>query len=197
MRPIRAIPFFVFVAATLRAPAPLEAQRRTEPSPAQVRAWFDEAVGLQKSLHPLALRALQDPSVDRTRRAFLAAWTAAVRRADPALPKDWETLPRLHAAYREAQQRRDRAAAERARVAGLRLQARAVQAQARAWQDSEVRARAHAFQQALERRMIALDPSAAPRLQRLHDLERRLQNAPLPAGPSGPILQPNAASPQR
>jgi len=172
------------------------AQPPAAPTPAQTRAWFDEAVALQKALHPLALRALRDPAVDGARRAFAIAWEAAVRQADPALPKDWEQLPALHAAFLAAQRRQDRAEAERLRRQGLALQARAARAQARAWHDPTVQSRARTFQQALERRMIALDPSAAARLRRLHELERRLDGVPLPAGGRDAMLQGNPSAPR-
>jgi hypothetical protein len=162
--------------ACVFAPAVVSAQQPSpqQPSP-EVQQLLVERQQLTVRLGELQEQALQNEELREQQTVVSDAVRGAMIEADPTMQ---EKLDRIDAIMEEA--REAQSAADMDRIAALTTEAEALQpqireAQARALARPEIEQQVDAFQLALRTRMVELDPQAAELLDRLDELNRRIQ----------------------
>ena len=156
-------------------PATLSAQQ-AEP-PQEVQEMMAEVQQIQQQLQPVQQQALMDAGVQAGQQRAADAVRTAMIEKDPAMEA---RLDRLEAIMQEAQQAQ--AAGDSEKIAALTQEAQELQPQIVAAQEEalarpEVELEVAAFQKQLRDKMAELDPEARPLLERLAQLEERLQEA--------------------
>jgi hypothetical protein len=163
-------------------PAALHAQQQSEP-PQEVQEWLEEVEQIQQQLAPVQQQALADESVQQGQQRAADAVRAAMIAADPSMEAK---IDRLEAIMQEAQQAQVSGDAEK--IVALtqeaqQLQPQIAQAQAAALAQPEVESQVAAFQKQLRDKIVEIDPDTRPLLDRLAQLEERLQEAVRRQGP--------------
>jgi chromosome segregation ATPase len=160
------------------APAAVSAQQPSpevrEPSP-EVQELLVERQQLTVRLGALQEQALENDELRAQQTAVSDAVRGAMIEADPTMQ---EKLDRIEAIMEEA--RAAQGTGDMERIAALTAEAETLQpqiqeAQATALARPEIEQQVDAFQLALRTRMVELDPQAAELLDRLDELNRRIQ----------------------
>ncbi|HEX6911123.1 MAG TPA: hypothetical protein VF142_12045 [Longimicrobium sp.] len=144
-------------------------------------AWRAEAAGMVARLEQIEAGLPEDPGLRRMAPALGAALIGQMLRADPALARDAERLPRLEAERTAARARDDTTALRRLDAEMAGMQGRWRRAQAAALAGGELGAKARVFNALLRERVRASSPAAGRPLDRLQIREERLA-----AGDPGP-----------
>ncbi|HWV56585.1 MAG TPA: hypothetical protein VNZ57_03860 [Longimicrobiales bacterium] len=143
---------------------------RAQQLPAGVQELIAEMQEIENQLAPLQERAMQDSTI----QAYQDAVTDAVRRAMIAAdPTNAEKLDRFDSLLTQAQMAEQ--AGDTATVVALITEARQLQPQLMAAQEAvmsqpEVEERMEAYFDAVEAKMVELDPGARPLIDRLNQL---------------------------
>lgn len=177
---------FVAALAALTLPTAVLAQQRETPAPAaqnqqEVQAWFMELQQISAKLGEIQVRALQDAELQAAQNALGTEVKAAMDRIDPGLAASVERVGTLEQEAAQAQQAGDQAKLEQLAREAQQIQTRFLTAQNTALEQPELAAKVQAFQTRLEQRMIQVDPEARTLIQRLRELEGKLQAALQPA----------------
>lgn len=168
------------VGLALLAPAALAAQQ--QPLPPEAQALVVEMQELQAQLGPIQQQALSDAGLQAAQQELGEKVRAAMAEADPEMPARMERLTALQAEALEA-----RAAQDQERMAAIVTEAQQIEqslqaAQQQAIERPELDADIEAFQASLERKMVELDPDAAPLLERMREIDAELRALLQPAG---------------
>lgn len=167
---------FAFLLAFAATPVALNAQQQGQP-PQEVQEWLQEVEQIQQQLQPVQQQALQDETIMQEQQRAADAVRAAMIRLDPAVEA---RIDRMETIMQEAQQAQ--AAGDQQKIIALtqeaqQLQPQLAQAQAQALAEPEVETQVAAFQKQLRDKMAEIDPEARPLLERLAQLEERLEEA--------------------
>jgi hypothetical protein len=169
------------VAALLLASPGIAPAQQAPPAgqqiPAEIQALATELQQIEARLAPIHMQAIQDPTLQQEQAAIGEAVRDLVVAQDPAME---ETIGRLDALMREAQQAQASGDAERVQQLtreGMELQPRFAEAQARALADPAIRQRIEGFQTRLHARMTQIDPEANALIDRHQQLQRLLAEA--------------------
>lgn len=165
-----------FLLAFAATPLAVNAQQQTQPPP-EVQEWLQEVDQIQRQLQPVQQQALQDETIMQEQQRAADAVRAAMIRLDPTVEAG---IDRLEAIMQEAQQAQ--ATGDQQKIVALtqeaqQLQPQLAQAQAQALADPAVETQLAAFQKQLRDKMVEIDPDARPLLDRLAQLEERLEEA--------------------
>ncbi len=181
--------FFVALAA-LVLPSSLLAQQQPAPAPQaaqqptqEVQAWFMELQQISGKLGEIQVRALQDPELQAAHNMLGTEVKAAMDKVDPGLAASVERVGALEQEAVKAQEAGDQAKLAQLAQEAQQIQTRFVNAQSTVLQQPELAAKVQAFQTRLEQRMIEIDPEARTLINRLRELETKLQAAMQPASP--------------
>jgi succinate dehydrogenase/fumarate reductase flavoprotein subunit len=148
--------FLAPAAVFLLAAGPVSAAAQATPQqqpPAEIQALAAELQQVEARLAPLHMQALQDPELQQEHQAIAEAVRDAIVRHEPDME---ETVGRLDALMREAQQAQASGDAERIEQLareGMELQPLFAEAQARAMAEPEIRQRIEAFQRQIHARI--------------------------------------------
>lgn len=177
-RPIRTSLVAMLVLAL--APAALLAQ---DPAPAQpqvspeIQGWLTEMQQLQAQLGPLQQQALQDPGLQEEQQRVTTLVQETMLQLDPTIPQQTQRIEELQQEAQTAQETEDVNRIMEIAAEAQQIQQRFVELQAEAMQSPAVAPQIEAFQSRLQARMIEIDPEAEARIQRLEELQRRLETA--------------------
>lgn len=179
----RSMQLFVVALVALLLPTSLLAQQGSAPAaqaqqPTQeVQAWFMELQQISGKLGEIQVRALQDPELQAAQNMLGTEVKAAMDKVDPGLAASVERVGALEQEAMKAQQEGDQAKLAQLAQEAQQIQTRFVTAQSTVLEQPELAAKVEAFQTRLERRMIEVDPEARTLIQRLRELETKLQTA--------------------
>lgn len=164
------------VAAALTAtPAVAQETMPAAPASEEVQAWLVEAQQIQQRLSQVQQQVLADPQIAEEREALGEQVQAAMIEADPELEQSMEQIQELEPQMAEAQQ-----AGDQERLNELVAQARAMEqrfqeAQSEALEDPTLRETVLAFNARIEERMLEIEPETPQLIERLRELQTRLQ----------------------
>lgn len=139
--------------------------------------WYGELQSISSHLQRVHDRALQDASLARARDQLMVAVQRAMDAADPDLPRLAARVDRMPAEVAAARRRgeSDRIAALERELA--QIQARFMRVRTAVLRQPEIARQAHAYEERLRQRMIALEPLTENLLSRSDELQRLLQSA--------------------
>jgi hypothetical protein len=171
---LTAVAAIVCVLAPAAASAQQPAPEVQQPSP-EVQQLLVERQQLEVRLGALQEQALENTELREQQTAVSDAVRGAMIEADPTMQ---EKLDRIEAIMEEARTAQGNGDMER--IAALTAEAETLQpqiqqAQATALARPEIEQQVDAFQLALRTRMVEIDPEAAELLDRLDELNRRIQ----------------------
>lgn len=165
--------------AMVLTPAAASAQQPTQPTQPtpEVQEWIAEMQQLQSELAPLHEQAMQDTALQQEEEQVKEAVRQAMVAADPA---NGQRIDRLEELMTEAQAAQ--AAGDTAKIAALTPEAQQLGPQVQAAREQamgtpEVETRVEAFEEKLIAKMVAMDPSAQARLDRLNELSELVAQA--------------------
>lgn len=162
------------VMACAAFPAALSAQQQTEP-PQEVQELLQEAQQIQQQLAPVQQQALADEEVQAGQQRAADAVRAAMIAADPTMETKLDRLEAIMAEAQQAQMTGDQETIVALTQEAQQLQPELAEAQAVALEKPEVESEIAAFQKQLRDKMAEIDPDARPLLDRLAQLEERLE----------------------
>lgn len=163
-------------AAQQRAPA-APAQQAQNPSQQQMQQWMTELQQIHGKLEAIQAKAIQDPQLQAAQESLGTEIKTAMEKADPTLPESMQRVQALESEALKAQQAGDQAKLQQLAQEAQSIQARFMEAQAKAFQQPEIATRLEAFQTRLETRMVEVDPAASDLIQRFKELEGKLAAA--------------------
>ncbi len=171
---------FLVALATLVLPSTLFAQQ--PPAPAlqnqqQLETWFVELQQIGVQLGQIQAKALEDPALQAAQESLGTEVKTAMDRVDPGLSASVDRVAALEQEAVQAQQAGDHAKIEQLARELQQIQVRFITAQNQALQEPALAAKVEAFQTRLERRMIEIDPQSRQLIDRLRELEGKLQAA--------------------
>lgn len=165
-------------AAQQRAPAPAtSAQQAQAPNEQQMQQWMTELQQIHGKLEAIQAKAAEDPQLRAAQESLGTEIRTAMEKADPTLPTSMQRVQTLESEAVQAQQAGDQAKLEQLAREAQTIQARFMEAQAKAFQQPEIATRLEAFQTRLESRMVEVDPAASGLIQRFKELEGKLATA--------------------
>jgi hypothetical protein len=165
-----------FALALLLAPASANAQDAPE-IPAEVQQWIQEIQQVQAQLEPLQARALEEEDLKAEQDQVVKALRDQMVAADP---ENEGRLVRMEAIMAEAAIAQEAGDAEK--LAALTTEASSLQPRIQAAQEAalahpDVQPRIAAFQENLQKRIVAIDPAAQGMLDRVAELQERVSAA--------------------
>ena len=174
--------------ALASVPAGLDAQQRNSTpqraaAPAlsaaqrEMQGWYLELQQIGARLQAAQLKAIQDPRLRSMQEALARDFKAAMLRADPGLTGLEARARALEADARKAQQNRDEAAFRRLAEEARQIELRLMNAQKKVMQDAAMRSRMQAFEQAMQRKMVEVEPQTPALIERGKVLQARLMQA--------------------
>lgn len=168
----------------LSLPAGVEAQQRTSATAPtltaaqrEMQGWYRELQEIGTRLQAAQVRAMQDPALRSMQESLAKEFKAAMLKADPTLAGLEERARALEAQARRAQQARDEAAMNRLAEQARQIELRLMNAQKEVMQDPAFVRRAQAFEEALQKRMLEVEPQTPALVQRGKELQARLMRA--------------------
>lgn len=171
---------FGFLLALLMPAVGMAQQRAASPTPQlrqQVQGWAVEMQQIQGQLAPVMMRALQNPALQAAQQALGQQIKTAMEKEDPGLIPSMERVQRMEGEAKTAQQKGDQARLMEIMREVQQVQMRFVAVQQRVVGQPAMARRMAAFQNNLEKQMIAIDPAAAPRIKRYQALEGKVKEA--------------------
>ncbi len=166
--------------AVLLLPAGLLAQQPTAPAAPnqqEVQAWFLELQQISAKLNEIQMKALQDPKLQAEQEALGTEVKTAMDKIDPGLSASVERVKGLEQEAMQAQQSGNEAKLKELAAEAQQIQTRFMNVQNQALQQPELAKKIEDFQTRLETRMVEIDPAARGLIQRLLELETKLQTA--------------------
>jgi predicted nucleic acid-binding Zn-ribbon protein len=178
----RSVVFAAFLALMPFALAAQQARPATARTPAptasdQVRAWYSELQQISVRLQGAHARALEDQQLRTQQAAFMRMVKEEMDRADPALAGLAERVQRLEGEARAAAERGDQARLQALEREFAQIQARFINVETAVLQLPAVASAAQAYEQALRRRMVTVEPQVDQLLARTRELQGLLQRA--------------------
>jgi len=139
--------------------------------------WYGELQSISTHLQRVHDRALQDRALAQARDQLMQAVQRAMDAADPELPRLAARVERMPAEVAAARQRgdADRLALLERELA--QIQARFMRVRSAVLRQPDIARQAHAYEEQLRQRMIAIEPLTENLLSRSGDLQRLLQSA--------------------
>lgn len=139
--------------------------------------WYGELQSISSHLQRVHDRALQDASLARARDQLMVSVQRAMDAADPDLPRLAARVDRMPAEVAAARRRgdSDRIAAMERELA--QIQARFMRVRTAVLRQPDIARQAHAYEERLRQRMIAIEPLTESLLSRSDELQRLLQSA--------------------
>jgi hypothetical protein len=201
----RIIPPAVVALAALSFPVMASAQRRAAPAPAapaqqaaqaqpaaaaqtgptaEQQAWLAELQQIGGRLQTAQMKALEDPALRSLQEALGTEIKAAMEKRDPGLTGVAQRVQTMEAEARKAQENGDAAKLQQLTQEAQQIEMRFVKAQNEALQDSALAARAQAFEQRVEKKVLEIEPSAHQLMARGQELQQKLA-ASMQARPGG------------
>jgi hypothetical protein len=163
-------------AAPAPAPAPQpSAQQQPSAEQQKAQAMFLELQQIQEKLEPIQAKALEDAKLKGAQEALGNEIKGAIEKADPGVTASVERLQALEAEAMQAQQGGDQAKLQQLVQEAQQIQGRFMAAQQKAFAQPALSAKVEAFQTDLEKKMIQVDPQAAPLIQRFKQLGKELE----------------------
>jgi hypothetical protein len=162
--------------AILLAPAAVSAQDASA-VPAEVQEWIAELQQVEAQLQPLQAKALEAEDLKEEQAQVVKALVDQMVAADP---ENEARIARMEAILAEAATAQE--AGDTAKIAALTTEASTLQpqiqaAQAEALAHPNVEPRIAAFQENLNKRIVAIDPDAKALIDRVAELQKRVNAA--------------------
>jgi hypothetical protein len=138
---------------------------------------YGELQSISRHLQQVHDRALRDPSLAQARDQLMLAVQRAMDAADPELPRLAARVQRMPAEVAAA-----RRAGDTDRLSVLerelaQIQARFIRVRSSVLRQPEIERQAHAYEERLRQRMVAIEPLTENLLSRSGELQRLLQSA--------------------
>ncbi|MDQ3555896.1 MAG: hypothetical protein M3409_03840 [Gemmatimonadota bacterium] len=194
----RIIPSAFVALAALAVPVMASAQqtsaapRAAAPAPAQQagptaeqQAWLNELQQIGGKLQTAQVKALEDPALRSSQEALGTEIKTAMEKKDPGLAGVAQRVQTMEAEARKAQENGDAAKLQQLTQEAQQIEARFVKAQTEALQDSALAAKAQAFEQRLESKVLEIEPNARQLLARGQELQQKLAASMQQARPGG------------
>ncbi|CAN5709374.1 hypothetical protein BH23GEM9_BH23GEM9_17520 [soil metagenome] len=172
---IRTIRATAFALVALGAPVMISAQQSG--SPAEVQQLMMEMQQLQLQLQPLQQQALQDSAIAAQQAAVSDAVREAMVAADSTMDAKLDRMEALVAQAWTAQAGGDTERLGAITTEAQQLQPEIMQAQMQALAVPEISERVEAFQTALQRKMLEIDPESKQLLDRRTELDAQIRAA--------------------
>jgi hypothetical protein len=142
---------------------------------------YGELQSISRHLQQVHDRALRDPSLAQARDQLMLAVQRAMDAADPELPRLAARVQRMPGEVAAA-----RRAGDTDRLSVLerelaQIQARFIRVRSSVLRQPEIERQAHAYEERLRQRMVAIEPLTENLLSRSGELQRLLQSALSPA----------------
>jgi chaperonin cofactor prefoldin len=175
----------VLAAAALAAPITIAAQQPA-PAPAaepqqelqqELQSWVVELQQIQAKLAEIQAKALEDAQLQASQEAIGAEVKASMEKLDPALAGSVERVQALEEEAAKAQQSGDQAKLQQLAAEAQGIEARFMEAQAKALEQPELANKIESFQSSLEKKMAEVDPQAPALIQRYKELGAKIQSA--------------------
>lgn len=170
------------------AAAPATAQQKTAPAAAapsasaprapqptaEQQAWLTELQQIGQRLQAAQMKALQDSELRAQQEALGAEFKAAMEKQDPGLAGVAQRVETMEAEARKAEQSGDEAKMKQLTQEAQQIQMRFAKAQAEALKNPALAAKAEAFEDKIEKKVIEIEPEAPKLLARGQELQAKL-----------------------
>jgi hypothetical protein len=163
-------------------PAALSAQQKPAPAPAPAaadtaqdpQAWIMEIQQLHTKLQAIQEKALADPQLRASQETLGSNIKLAMEKADPTLDQKLNRMKELQTQAQTAQAAQDTAKLQQLGTEARQIEEQFMITQQKVLQQPEIASQVSAFQDQLQKKMVAADPSAAQLIARFEELQQRL-----------------------
>ncbi|HEX6373685.1 MAG TPA: hypothetical protein VF006_32460 [Longimicrobium sp.] len=142
-----------------------------------VISWYGELQSISTHLQRVHDRALQDRGLAQARDQLMLAVQRAMDAADPELPRLAARVDRMPGEVAAARRRGDTDRLSVLERELAQIQARFMRVRAAVLRQPDIERQAHAYEERLRQRMIAIEPLTESLLSRSSELQRLLQSA--------------------
>lgn len=149
---------------------------------AEVQGWFGEIEQLHGRLQDIQEQALQDPQINAAQTGLGNLIKQAMEKSDPALVKGFARMQAMETEAAAAQQKGDTGKLQQLGAEAQQIEKQFAAAQQKVLQQPEIASRVAAFQQALERKMLSINPDTEKLIARFQELETKLAASAQAAG---------------
>lgn len=159
------------------APAAVTAQQPVDPAQqAEMQSVVAELQQIQQRLAPIQAEAMETPALQEAQQV-LEQMVQEAMAEDPTVAERIDRIQALQREAGEAQAAGDEETLQRLAGEAQQIQTALMAAQEEALERPAIAARLEAFQDALEARMLEIDPDAGDLLERFVELQERLAAA--------------------
>ena len=179
----------LIVLAAAVVPAGLSAQQsrpgvqRTSAAPTltaaqrEMQGWYQELQQIGARLQAAQVTALQDPKLRSAQASLASEFKTLMQKADPGLGAVEARAKAMEEEARRAQASRDQAKLMRLSEEARQIELRVVNAQKKVLQQPAFAAKAQAFENQMQKKMVEVEPQTMALIQRGKVLQSKLQQA--------------------